>query len=554
MSSVVPAGDAALLVRLGQHLAPGVARRVRALDAAVAAAGWPGLRERVPGYTTLLCEYDPLTVDAAALSADLLRLAAEAAGGDRLPVPPGRQLTVPVAYGGELGPDLDEVAAIHGLKPAEVIRRHAGRTYLVYFLGFSPGFAYMGEVDAAIAAPRRASPRTRVPAGSVAMTAAMTGIYPAATPGGWRILGRTPWRVYDPAAADPALFRQGDEVRFQPIDAAEFVRLDRRQAAPPDPAPPPAGRPVLRVVRPGPRTTVQDLGRPGYQALGVPVAGAADRPALIWANRLVGNPDGAAALELTVLGPQLVALADVGLALGGADLGALAGGRPVAPGESFLLRRGEELRFRGPIAGCRAYLALAGGVAAPSVMGSACADLLGRLGPTPLAAGDEIRAGQAVARPREVAGRRLRPGVYVLPPANAVTAAVVPGPQEEWFTEAERLYAGPYRVLVASDRTGIRLEGVPVPPREGELLSEATPLGSIQVPADGQPIVLLSGRQTVGGYAKIGVVTTFDAWRLAQVRPGACTVRFERVDLAEAHRRYQAAAGALADPAGVVSG
>ncbi len=209
----------------------------------------------------------------------------------------------------------------------------------------------------------------------------------------------------------------------------------------------------------------------------------------------------------------------------------------------MIVRRGQELRFRGPIAGCRAYLAVAGGLLAPRTLGSASADLLGRIGPRPLQAGDQLLAGPAPAR--DVAGRRLRPGAYALPSGAELEVAVVPGPQEDWFPAAERFYAGSYGVLPASDRTGLRLDGAAVEPKPGELLSEATPLGSIQVPSDGRPIVLLAGRQTVGGYAKIGVVCTPDTWRLAQIRPGTTRVRFVPVGLTEAHARYRAALAAL---------
>jgi KipI family sensor histidine kinase inhibitor len=537
--AIRPSGDAALLVELGERLSPDIARRVRALDAAVAASRLPGLRERIPGYTTLLCEYDPLTADARQLAAHLaeLRRAVLADGGALAAPAPGRTVRIPVAYGGEYGPDLAEVAALHALSEAEVVDRHAGGRYLVYFLGFSPGFAYMGEVDAAIATPRRAPPRTSVPAGSVAMAAAMTGVYPASTPGGWRILGRTPFAVYDPARTEPALFRQGDEVIFEPISPAAFAELAADQ-----PVPQPQrmdGEPVFHVVRPGPLTTFQDLGRSGHQAAGVPVAGAADPPALRLANRLVGNADGAAALEITVMGPTLAALREVVIAVCGADLAATVDGKPLPTGQATLIRKGQELRFRGLVAGCRAYLAVAGGFQAPLTLGSASADLLGRLGPRPLRAGDDLIAGPAAAR--DVAGRRLRPGAYELPTGDILDVAVVPGPQEDWFPEAERLYAEPYAVLPASDRTGLRLDGIAVEPKAGDPLSEATPLGSIQVPADGRPIVLLAGRQTVGGYAKIGVVCTPDAWRLAQVRPGAMRVRFRPVGLSEAHQRHRAA-------------
>lgn len=222
-----PAGDGALSVEFAPEISPAVNGRVRALLAALDATPPPGLLDLVPAYRTLLVIYDPLALPHAALLERLRGLEAATEGTP----PPSRRVTIPVAYGGEFGPDLADVAAHAGLSPDEVIARHSAGRYLVYFLGFAPGFPYLGGLDPALATPRLAQPRTVVPAGAVGIGGEQTGIYPLATPGGWRIIGRTPLRLYDPAAPEPTLLRPGDELRPRPIDAAEFAALGERVAA-----------------------------------------------------------------------------------------------------------------------------------------------------------------------------------------------------------------------------------------------------------------------------------------------------------------------------------
>ncbi len=222
-----PAGDGALSVEFAPEISPAVNRRVRALLAALDADPPPGLLDLVPAYRTLLIVYDPLRLSHAAL---LDRLRALDTATDA-PPPVGRRVVLPIAYGGEFGPDLAAVAAHAGLTPEEVIARHGAGRYLVYFLGFSPGFPYLGGLDPALATPRLPEPRTSVPAGAVGIGGDQTGIYPQATPGGWRLIGRTPVRLYDPAAPEPTLLRPGDEIRPRAIDAAEFARLAEAVAA-----------------------------------------------------------------------------------------------------------------------------------------------------------------------------------------------------------------------------------------------------------------------------------------------------------------------------------
>jgi len=216
---IVAAGDAALVVELPERIDPEFNAWCVALAGALLSRLGTIVRDVVIGYCSVTVYFDPLRVDAAWLEGEVV---ASATSIDVEDTPEGSLIEVSVCYGGDLGPDLADVAAFAACSEAEAIDLHAGREYRVYLVGFIPGFAYMAEVEPRIAAPRRASPRTAVPAGSVAIAGGQTGIYPAVTPGGWNIIGRTPVRPYDPDRREPFLFRSGNRVRFRPISEHEF--------------------------------------------------------------------------------------------------------------------------------------------------------------------------------------------------------------------------------------------------------------------------------------------------------------------------------------------
>jgi inhibitor of KinA len=218
---IVPAGDAALLVELPPRIDPATSARVVALARAVREQCGGTLRDIVVGYCSVTVYFDPLQLDAAWLEAELRTLAE---GLPEALITEGRLIDVPVCYGGEYGPDLAEVAAHARGSEADVVALHAGVTYRVYLIGFVPGLPYLAAVDPRLALPRRATPRTVVPAGSVAVAAGQTTIYPGGTPGGWHLIGRTRVKPYDGSRADPCLFVPGDRVRFHPIDRGEFER------------------------------------------------------------------------------------------------------------------------------------------------------------------------------------------------------------------------------------------------------------------------------------------------------------------------------------------
>ncbi len=339
------AGDAALIVELGDAIDPAINRRVRGLFLAAEGARLAGVRDLVPTYRSLLVSYDPLQTTFAALRERLSNLDAHL---DDAPVPPPRVVEIPTAYGGAFGPDLGFVAAHNGLAEDEVVAIHSGTDYLVYMMGFSPGFTYLGGLSERIAAPRLDTPRTAIPAGSVGIAQMQTGIYPVESPGGWRLIGRTPVSLFDPSRHPPVLVDAGDSIRFLPVTPDEYAStLDavRRGAWAPRGTEHHAVK-IIEVVDGGMLTTVQDLGRYGYQRYGVPTSGAMDLFSLRAANRLVGNPDHAACLEMTLVAPRLRFVAPATIAVTGADLGARIDGNALPMWQSVLVEPGAEILVR----------------------------------------------------------------------------------------------------------------------------------------------------------------------------------------------------------------
>lgn len=541
--SVRAAGDAALLVQAGTE--PRAPARLRA---AIVAENFPGLRDAIPGAETVLVVVEPghpglrdlagrlraLAHGDAARAGGLLE-ADVASGGEKAGGGGGAVTVIPVRYD---GPDLAEVAEHTGLSTAEVVERHAGAEYLVGWLGFSPGFGYLTGLDPALHVPRRSSPRTSVPTGSVAIAGPLAAVYPSASPGGWQLLGRTTARLWDERREPPAVLVPGRRVRFRPVDElggpVDLFPPGTRTRHEPEAA---TDR-VIEVVRPGPFAIVADLGRPGYGHLGVPRSGAADLDSLRLANRLVGNREGAAAVELTLGGAALRFAGPAWVALTGAPApvrvgrGPDPGPRPGPADDSglgvpFAVPAGATLTLGTPAAGLRSYLAVRGGVAVPPVLGSRSCDTLSGLGPAPLRAGDRLPLGSPAACGPIVAD--------VAPLADAAAGPaelrVVAGPRDDWFTpEAlHRLRTAVYQVTSDSNRSGLRLSGPDLPrARPGELPSEGMPLGALQVPPSGQPILFLADHPATGGYPVIAVVAAADVGRAAQLRPGD-TVRFRLI-------------------------
>jgi KipI family sensor histidine kinase inhibitor len=493
------AGERGLYVTVGpEAVDEGVNRRVQALSRTLRQWPLPGLSEVVPGYWNLYLEFAGARPPLAAL-----RRRMETAGESLDDAsPPLREHLVPVIYD---GPDLAEAARLTGLSPGEVIHRHSATPYRVFALGFTPGFAYLGTADAALQLPRHDTPRP-VAAGSVAVAGAQTGIYPAAGPGGWRVLGRTNLPLFDRAAGLP-LLQPGDTVRFRPVASLPAL------TAAPAPVIEQGGVPLLCVLEPGWLDTIQDLGRRGVGMLGLAMAGALDGRGLRHANALLGNDPGAPGLEITLRGPLLEVMRPTVLGLAGGKDGPRA----------FRLRRGERLDLREPGPGARAYLAAPGGLCAWRVHGSASTDLRAGIGGLQ---GRSLRQGDLIFASERVPSVVARQSGLLPLQGEETVLRVLPGPQAGLFPASawRRLVGSIFRVT-AADRMGMRLEGPAIEAERHEVVSEAVPLGSIQVPPDGQPILLLNDRGTLGGYVKVAIVVARDLPRAGQLREGQ-RVRF----------------------------
>jgi KipI family sensor histidine kinase inhibitor len=530
---ILPAGDAALLVEMADL------PRTLALYRALREQPVNGVCELVPAARTLLVHYAPWRTRAPAL-AQALRARAEAlAQQPDEDAPPGRLVEIPVHYDGE---DLAEAAALLGLSVSELVERHAGSVWQAAFAGFAPGFVYLSGGDAVFTqVPRRKAPRTKVPAGSVAIAGDFSAVYPAASPGGWQLIGQTDVAMWDLARAEPAYVQPGFRVRFVDAGArsvavtAPVPVVSKQNVAT---TPGSQALPAIAIMSPGLQTLVQDAGRHGLSGLGISPSGALDGAAMRAANRLVGNPAATPVLENLLGGLRLRCHGRAVLAVTGAPMDITlyaADGRawPVASHAPIALDDGDELALAAPASGVRCYLAVRGGWQVAPVLGSCSRDTLAQVGPAALAAGDRIAVGSALAPGELCAVQTDALPVPALPrTGDEVWLDVIPGPRTDWFTpEALALLARqPWRVTPQSNRVGMRLHGaMPLArSRHDELPSEGTATGAIQVPASGQPVLFLADHPLTGGYPVIAVVARHHLDLAAQI-PVGCSVRFRVV-------------------------
>lgn len=548
--AILPMGDDGFLLEVGGL------DEVLALHRTLEASVPDGVVDLVPAARTVCVRVDPARLTLAAARAWAREATADAAS-----VAPSHAEVVELDVAYE-GVDLAETAALLGIGPGELVERHTGAEWTVAFTGFAPGFGYLVSAGWPFDVPRLDSPRTRVPAGSVGLAAGFTGAYPRETPGGWRLIGTTGATLFDASAASPALLAPGTRVRFRSVataagpppapggspvtygrSAPHIVTGEPPTGLEPEGSPVTSGGsgraivtgeqmrdaegaplPGIEVIEPGLLATLQDLGRPGVASVGVARSGALDRGSLRTANRLVGNPEDAAGVEVTMGGFRAVATDDVWFAVTGAWgpirlRGADGATREVDPYEAHPWHAGEELQLDWFGHGARGYLAVRGGLDARPVLGSRSTDTLAGLGPPRLRAGDRIAVRDDADAPIPVV--ELAP--WSAPDDDELELELAPGPRQAWFAASARaaLFEEVWTVTNDSDRVGMRLDGPELKRvRGGELPSEGMVPGALQVPPEGRPTILLADGPVTGGYPVIAVVTDAALDLLAQARPG----------------------------------
>lgn len=503
-----PVGSRALIVDLPDL------ETVMNWHAALSAQPLPHQTDVVAAARTVLITFDSprATKEAAATLASFSADAVQA----RSP----RDIVIDVLYDGE---DLDEVAELLGTTRDKLIDWHTSTTWVAAFGGFAPGFTYCVAADErnAKSIPRRSSPRTEVPAGSVALAGEFSAVYPRSSPGGWQLLGRTTDPLWDSTATPPALVTPGDRVRYNPVDQLDDTRQPSRFTVDHPPR-----RPLFTIDDTGLQTLYQDLGRQGNGNLGVTTSGSADRAAARTANAAVGNKRNATLLE-NIGGMRLTALAEAVICITGAEAPVTVNGRDVPLATPLIIPAGATVEVGAATLGMRSYLAVRGGLIADTELDSAATDLLSGLGPDPLQPGDTVSA--SLTRP-ESANALLSNPLRVTKVGGVThgTIRVIPGPRDDWFEGGlEKFLDTTWTVTPESNRVGLRLNG-PEPierTRTGELPSEGMVAGSIQIPPNGQPVVFLRDHAVTGGYPVIATVLHEDVDIAAQL-PANAQVNF----------------------------
>jgi KipI family sensor histidine kinase inhibitor len=568
------AGETGLVVEFSDRVDEAANGAVHRLDARVRAqlrtgdVRLFGLNSSVPTYRSLLLRFDPGLLPRRRLEMVLRQVLEDEAGAAAGSVGVeaggvGRRIRLPVCYEGEHAPDLAEVARMAGLSEDETVRLHTGGDYLVHMLGFQIGYPYMASLHPKLRFPRLARPRLVTPLGAVAIADELTGVYSLASPGGWRVIGNTPVRMWDLEWDPPSLLRAGDRVSFYRIGPEEHRTMTETRWVPPEAEVMLAtgagsGERVdgdavsaVRVIRPGLHATVQDLGRQGYERYGCGPGGAMDRFALRVGNRLLHNPEGSAAMEVAAGAAEFEFLQPCTAVWAGGTGPMRLDGREVPPWTVFACRPGQRLEIDFLSQGFRGYLCLGGGVAVTPVLGSRSTNLAAGFGGyegRPLRPGDVIPVHSGVGQRRDVVGRTALPAVvaevYEQLGQPAARVRVAPGPQDGRFgaDAREALYGPVFRVGNESNRMGYRLTGPQIRPTGGpDIVSDGIVAGAIQVPGNGQPMLLMADHQTTGGYTKAGVVVSADLPLAGQLRPGD-GVFFSPVELGEAeglHREFE---------------
>ena len=550
-AKVILASEDCLQVQFEQKICPEVNGQISAFVKAFeyVTKDIPGVLEIVPTYCSVSIYFDEKICEASLLKKHAQKVIKELADIKEFSTGSAKIVTIPVCYEDEeFAPDLEKVALHAKLTKEEVIKKHSSSDYLIYMMGFLPGFPYLGGMDERLATPRLETPRTKIPAGSLAIGGVQTGLYPVESPGGWNIIGRTPVKLFDLKRKPFFLYEAGNRIRFEPITREEFEAFDESQwlaqlaeeadgvvrvgEATSDTA---ASKEVyecsggLEILESGLLTTVQDLGISGFQKYGIGQSGAMDQISFALANEICGNEKNAACLETTLAGPSIRFVTACDFAITGAVFeNATLDGVGIQMNKKISAKAGSVLNCGFATKGLRSYIAFTGGLLVPKVFGSSSTNLKSKIGGymgRKLLADDQLAIGFNKKNLKSL-GKEVGAKGFIKN-KDVLVLDCIKSSQFESFQKriVKRFTDSIYTVSAESDRMGIRFTGQSLECGKTDIISDAIPFGAVQITSAGLPVVMAADRQTTGGYAKIACVTKASMCKLAQALPGT-KVRF----------------------------
>ena len=555
-AKIVSASEDSIQVQFYNKICPKVNRMVSDFSRtfALMTKDMPEIREIVPTYCAVSVYFDEKSCKSVLLKEIALEVIEKIDGEEEKSTGSERIITIPVCYETEeFAPDLRKVAAHAKLTAEEVIKIHSSTDYLIYMMGFLPGFPYLGGMEKCLETPRLETPRTKIPAGSVAIGGAQTGLYPVESPGGWNIIGRTPLKLFDLNRNPHFLYNSGDKIRFEPISRKEFEDFDVyaendwlwkngfEAEAVQHSHSVVAGRKKpgekniphyecgggIKILVAGLLTTVQDKGTNGFQKYGISQSGAMDEISFVLANAICGNPENTACLETTLSGPSIRFVTDCDFAITGAVFSnASLNGIPVKMNKKIHAETGSVLDCGFASNGLRSYIAFTGGILVPEVFGSRSTNLKSKIGGfygRKLEAGDELAIGFArrhSIHENAFPAKNINP--FFTRKDGILVLDCIKSSQFDFFSEESvKIFTSTvYTITPESDRMGIRFKGQNIMCGKTDIISDAVPFGAVQITSAGLPLVMAADRQTTGGYAKIACVKKESMCALAQAAPG----------------------------------
>lgn len=547
-TKIVQASEDSLQIQFEQKICPEVNSRISAFVKTFEyiAKDIAGVLEVLPTYCSVSIYFDEAICQISLLK-DLAQKALQRSEEEKTEsTDSARTITIPVCYEDqEFAPDLEKVALHAKLSKEEVIKLHSSSDYLIYMMGFLPGFPYLGGMNPRLETPRLETPRTKIPAGSVAIGGAQTGLYPVESPGGWNIIGRTPLRLFDVKRKPFFLYEAGDKIRFLPITREEFENFDeslwlaqvacKSEASIETSDDAADSKEVyecgggIKILEPGLLTSIQDTGITGFQKYGIGQSGAMDQISFALANQICGNEKNAACLETTLEGPSIRFVTACDFAITGAVFeNATLDGMHIEMNKKISAKAGSLVSCGFASKGLRSYIAFSGGLLVPKVFRSSSTNLKSKLGGymgRKLQADDQLAIGINKKNPLLVPDNKSTE--EFTENKDVLLLDCIKSSQFDFFQEkiVKKFTDSIYTVSTESDRMGIRFTGPGLECGKTDIISDAIPFGAVQITSAGLPVVMAADRQTTGGYAKIACVKKSAMYRLAQALPGT-KVRF----------------------------